>query len=277
MKEITLGQFYPGNSFLHRLDPRLKLIGSFIYIVLAFIANSFIGLALLAGWFLLLGAVSRVPWRMLFGSLKSVYFLLLFTFILNAFLFQGSTLLFSWWFIRLTGEGLIRAVFLALRLLLLVSGTTLLTLTTTPIALTDGLESLMHPLKKIGFPAHEIAMMMSIALRFIPTLLEETDRIMRAQASRGASFTEGGLFQRARALLPLLIPLFVSAFRRAEELALAMEARCYHGGEGRTRYHVLRYSARDGFALLVLLFVSALIVADAVLAPALYPLLMNRM
>jgi len=205
--------------------------------------------------------------------MKSVLFLLLFTFILNTFFFTEGQPLFKWWIFSITGQGLLRAIFMALRLVLLVTAATMLTLTTSPIALTDGIEKLLKPLQKIGFPAHEIAMMMTIALRFIPTLMEETDRIMKAQAARGAVFDRGSLWRRAKAIIPLLIPLFVSAFRRADELAQAMEARCYHGGEGRTRLKVLKLGLNDAMAVLVLLLFTAFIIADKIYLVPLLPFL----
>lgn len=276
MKDFTLGQYYPGNSLMHRLDPRLKILGMLFYVVLVFVAQSFAGIALMFCWMALLAYIARVPLRLLLGSLKSIYFLLLFTFVLNAFWYPGGTTLFELWFLRMSSEGLVRAVFLALRLVLMITGTSLLTITTTPISLTDGMESLMRPLSRFGFPAHEMAMMMTLALRFIPTLMEETDRIRRAQASRGAAFDRGGLIKRAKAIIPLIVPLFVSAFRRAEDLALAMEARCYHGADGRTRLHPLKWTKKDTGALLVLLLLTALIIAEAFLAPRFFPGLMSR-
>ena len=235
IQNITLGQYFPGNSFLHRLDPRMKLIITLALIVLVFFVKGLIGYALLYGLIVGCAALSRISPRFLIKGMKPILFIIVLTFALNALFASGDTVWLSWGFLTITREGVTNAVFMALRLVFLMICTQLMTLTTSPIALTDALERLMKPLKKIGFPAHELAMMMSIALRFIPTLLEETDKIMKAQSARGADFESGNLLRRAKAMVPLLVPLFVSAFRRAVELALAMEARCYHGGRNRTR------------------------------------------
>ena len=249
LKDITLGQFFPGSSPIHRLDPRAKLIALIVYIVALFLA---------VGWqtyliaFLVLAAVvavSTVKPRALLKGMKPVLFLLVFTAILNMFYTPGREL-FHFWIFTMTYEGVARAFFMVIRILMLITATFLLTYTTSPLALTDGLEHLLSPLKKIRFPVHELAMIMSIALRFIPTLIEETDKIMSAQRARGADFDTGNLVQKAKALIPLLVPLFISAFRRADELAVAMESRCYHGGEGRTRMKQLRLVRRDYLALL---------------------------
>ena len=247
MTDVTLGQYYPADSPLHRLDPRVKLIGTLAFIILAFVAQTFIGLALLAAFMLIMALISKVPLKALFKGLKTIYILLAFTFLMNLFFSNSDTdhVLVKWGFIVISREGLIRAAFMAVRLILLVTGASLMTLTTSPIALTDGMERLMSPLAKIGFPAHETAMMMSIALRFIPTLIEETDKIMSAQKARGADFDSGSLMDRAKALVPILVPLFVSAFRRADELATAMECRLYHGGEGRTRLNTTVMTSLD--------------------------------
>lgn len=250
LENITLGQYIPGNSPLHRMDPRAKILLTLALIVAVFTAGTFPGYAVL---FLFMGtaaAISRINPGYMLKGLKPIFYIILLTFFINLFFNGGETTLFQWKFIRISREGLMSAIFMAMRLMLLVFGTQLLTLTTSPIALTDGLERLLSPLKKIGFPAHELAMMMSIALRFIPTLMEETDKIMKAQMARGADFESGNLINRAKAMLPLLVPLFVSAFRRADELALAMEARCYRGGENRTRMKILHFSRVDGFAAL---------------------------
>lgn len=273
LKDITIGQYYPIDSFVHRLDPRLKIIAVFVYIIAAFFVKTYIGMAVLFGFLVLSIAASRLPIKVILKGLKAIYILLAITFIFNAFLSGGQTEYFRVWIFRLTQEGLTRAVFMALRLLLLITGASLLTLTTTPISLTDGIERLLRPLTRLHFPAHEVAMMMTIALRFIPTLMEETDRIMKAQSARGASFDEGGLLKRAKAVIPLLVPLFVSAFRRADELAMAMEARCYCGGEGRTRLHQLKYGKNDGFAAALLVLTVAAIVLDNVLISQLLPML----
>jgi len=268
-KDITIGQYYPADSFIHRLDPRLKIIGVMVYIIAAFFVRTYIGMAVLLGLLIAVVAASRLPVRLILRGMKAIYVLLFITFIFNAFLSGGQTEIFKLWIFRLTTEGLQRAVFMAIRLMLLITGASILTLTTTPISLTDGIERLLSPLARIRFPAHEVAMMMTIALRFIPTLMEETDRIIKAQSARGASFDEGGLIKRAKAVVPLLVPLFVSAFRRADELAMAMEARCYSGGEGRTRLHVLKYGKNDAFAGVVLaLFVGMIVVDNLVFASA---------
>ena len=250
LKDITLGQYFPGNSPVHRLDPRTKLICVVLYIVALFLAAWFVTyavmLAVLAGSIYL----SKVPVKSVFRGLKPVLFIVVFTAVLNLFYTPGDTVLAQFWVFTITLEGVWRAFFMVVRIMMLISGTFLLTYTTSPILLTDGLESLLGPLKKLKAPVHELAMMMSIALRFIPTLIEETDKIMSAQKARGADFESGNLLQKARALVPILVPLFISAFRRADELAVAMECRCYHGGEGRTKLHVLHYQTRDYLVLL---------------------------
>lgn len=245
LKDITLGQYFPGNSFIHRLDPRTKLIMLVVYIVALFVAKSWIGYAVMLGFLLFCIAVSKIPPKSIVRGMKPMVIILAFTAVLNLFMTQGETVLVSVWIITITLEGVVRAVQMMARILMLVTGTFLLTYTTSPIALTDGLESLLSPLKKIHLPVHELAMMMCIALRFIPTLIEETDKIMSAQKARGADFETGKLMDRVKALVPILIPLFISAFRRADELATAMECRCYHGGEGRTKMKLLRYTRLD--------------------------------
>ena len=255
---ITLGQFVPGDSAVHRLDPRTKILAMIAYIVLVFLVQSMAAFAVPFLFVALALLRSGVPLSYMWSSLKPMRWLIAFMFLINLFFTQGERVLFSWWIVRVTAEGVRQAVFISLRLILLVAGTSLLTLTTSPIALTDGLERLLKPLARIRFPAHELAMMMTIALRFIPTLLEETDRIRKAQMARGADFESGGLVARARAMVPILVPLFVSAFRRADELAMAMESRCYHGGEGRTRMRELRLARRDLYAAgTVALFLAA--------------------
>lgn len=261
LKDITLGQFFPGESFLHKLDPRTKLVLTFALIVIVFVSQGFSGFALVLAFIAAATLASGIRVKILLRGLKPVFFIVLFTFVLNLF-FQGTgSEIFRLGFLRVTDDGLRTALFLAVRLIMLVISTQLLTLTTSPIALTDGLESLMKPLRAIHFPVHEIAMMMSIALRFIPTLMDEASKIMKAQKARGADFESGNLIQRAKAMVPLLVPLFVSAFRRADELALAMEARCYRGGEGRTRMRKLRFGARDAIAAAVTLLLLAGIIA----------------
>ena len=249
---MTLGQFLPGDSVVHRLDPRTKIILMVLYIAIVFVVKQLAAFLLPALLLVLMFALARVPVSYLFSSVKPLRFLLVFMFVLNLFFTPGETVLWQWRFVIMTQEGLRQAVFITIRLLLLVTGTSMLTLTTSPIALTDGLERLLSPLSIFRFPAHELAMMMTIALRFIPTLMEETDRIRKAQMARGADFESGNLIQRAQNMIPILVPLFVSAFRRADELAMAMESRCYHGGEGRTRMHELHFHARDAVAAAVL-------------------------
>ncbi len=260
IKNITLGQYFPGNSIIHRLDPRTKLILAIALIVAVFMADTWIGNAMVFAFLIFAMLLSRVSVRFVLRGLKPLWFIIIFTFVLNTFFYSGGTEIFKWWIIRVTQEGLQNAARLAIRLVFLITSTTMLTLTTSPIALTDGIESLMKPLKAVRFPVHELAMMMTIAMRFIPTLLEETDKIMKAQTARGAEFDSGSVFARAKGMVPLLVPLFVSAFRRSDELAFAMESRCYHGGEGRTRLKVLRFHARDLFAALA---VAALIAFTA--------------
>ncbi len=256
LKDITLGQYFPGNSPVHRLDPRTKLLAVVLYIAALFLASWFVTYAIM--FVVLAGsiAVSRVPIKSIVRGLKPVLFIVVFTAVLNLFYTPGNTVLVHFWIFTITLEGVWRAFFMVVRIMMLIAGTFLLTYTTSPILLTDGLESLLGPLKKIRVPVHELAMMMSIALRFIPTLIEETDKIMSAQRARGADFESGSLIQRAKALLPLLVPLFISAFRRADELATAMECRCYHGGEGRTRLRQLKYKLADYVTLFLFLAIT---------------------
>ena len=249
MKNITMGQYYPVDSFVHRLDPRMKIILTILMIVAVFMVHSLVGYAIVLGFVYLTARMANVPFKMLLKGLKPLRLILILTFVLNLFFNSGETVLFHWSFITLTAEGLSTAVHYTLRLGFLVLGTSLLTLTTSPVTLADGIELLLSPFKRFHFPAHELAMMMTIALRFIPTLLEEADKIMKAQMARGADFESGNLMARAKAMIPLLVPLFVSAFRRAGDLAMAMEARCYHGGENRTRLRVLRITRNDYLAL----------------------------
>ena len=252
---ISLGQYLPGNSVVHRLDPRTKILLMGVYIAIVFVVKSLLVFLIPIVLLIAMFAFARVPASYFFSALRPMKWLLIFMFILNLFATPGKTVWLEWQFIRLTQEAVEQAVYITLRLILLVAGTSILTLTTSPIALTDGLEKLMSPLRKLRFPAHELAMMMTIALRFIPTLMEETDRIQKAQMARGADFESGNIFQRAKSMIPVLVPLFVSAFRRADELAMAMESRCYHGGEGRTRMRELHFHARDLIATLLLLVV----------------------
>ena len=248
LKDITLGQYFPGNTPAHRLDPRTKLLLVILYIVALFCAKGIFSYGLTALVLFACVRVSGVGWKPLVRGLKPVLFIVIFTGLLNMFMTPGDPVV-QLAFLQITRQGLINALRMVLRIMMLIMGTFLLTYTTSPISLTDGLERLLDPLKKLRVPVHELAMVMSIALRFIPTLIEETDKIMSAQKARGADFESGNLVERARAMLPILVPLFVSAFRRADELAVAMECRCYHGGEGRTKLHVLQYRRAD-FAVL---------------------------
>ncbi len=248
LKDITLGQYFPGNSPIHRLDPRTKLLLLVVYIVTLFTAGNWISYGLNLAFLVATIAISIIPLKSIFRGMKPLLFILIFTGILNLFFTEGETVLVSFWVITITKEGIIRAAFMILRIMMLVTGTFLLTYTTSPIALTDGLESLLSPLKKLRLPVHELSMMMCIALRFIPTLIEETDKIMSAQKARGADFESGNLIKRVKALVPILVPLFISAFRRADELATAMECRCYQGGDGRTKMKLLRFKRVDLYA-----------------------------
>ncbi|NEZ46649.1 energy-coupling factor transporter transmembrane protein EcfT [Clostridium niameyense] len=254
IKDITIGQYIPGDSFVHKLDPRVKIIISLIYIINLFIINNFKGYICVVLFTILSILISKVKFKYIYKGLKPILILVLITAFLNIFLTQGETLLFKWKFIVVYKEGLHLAAFMVIRLVFLIIGTSLLTLTTSPIELTDGIEKLLNPFRKIGLPAHELAMMMTIALRFIPTLMDETDKIMKAQMARGADFESGNIVQRAKSLIPLLVPLFISSFRRADELAMAMEARCYRGGEGRTRMKELQLDKRDYIASVITVF-----------------------
>lgn len=261
MKSITLGQFYPAKSPLHKLDPRAKIILSILFIVCTFLCKNLLSYALLLFSALVLIVLSRIPFRIILGGIKPILFILVFTLVINVFWTKGDTLLWEWRFLHIYLEGVMNAVFMMVRIVLLIIGTCLfLTYTTTPIALTDAIEQLLKPLKVIHVPVHEFAMMMTIALRFIPTLVEETDKIMAAQKARGADFSSGSLIRRAKALIPILVPLFVSSFRRADELATAMECRCYHGDKGRTRMHILHYHVGDLIAVLLIVALGAGIV-----------------
>lgn len=261
IRDITLGQYYPEQSVIHRLDARTKILGTLLYIIEIFLVNSFAGFGLVILALGVLIGISRVPVRFIFKGLKAVVFIILLTFVLNLFMFDG-TVLWHWKFLTITYEGLYRSCFMALRLILLIIGTSMLTLTTKPMELTDGLEKLLKPFNRFGLLSHEIALMMSIALRFIPTLLEETDKIMKAQQARGADFESGNLIQRVKNMIPILIPLFVGSFRIAQDLALAMEARCYHGGVGRTRMKEIVFSRRDGVAGVLLAVFLGIVIAS---------------
>lgn len=268
MTSITLGQYFPGNSLLHRLDPRFKIVLAILYITASFLCKniwSFVALALSA---VVLVLVSRIPVSIVLRGLRPILFIMLFTVVLNVFLTRGETLLVEFWIIRIYLEGVLTAVSMVLRITVIIVGTGMfLTYTTTPIALTDGIERLLSPLKIFHLPVHEFAMMMTIALRFIPLLIEETEKIMAAQKARGADFSTGSLLQRAKALIPILVPLFVSAFRRADELAVAMECRCYRGGEGRTRMTVLHTTPADWLMLAAMLLFGASLVLINRFAP----------
>lgn len=264
LKDITLGQYFPGDTVAHRLDPRTKLLLVIIYIVGLFNAVGWASYAFVILITALSMAISKIKPKSALKGLKPLIIIIILTAVLNIF-YTGGTPIIEGWII--TWEGIARAVMMSLRIILLIVGTFMLTYTTSPIALTDGLEIMLNPLKKIKIPVHEMSMMMSMALRFIPTLIEETDKIMSAQKARGADFDSGNLFQRAKALLPILVPLFVSAFRRADELAVAMESRCYHGGEGRTRMNVLKFGRGDGVAAAAFAVLTALTIAAQKLIP----------
>ncbi|MCI9577260.1 MAG: energy-coupling factor transporter transmembrane protein EcfT [Oscillibacter sp.] len=261
LKDITLGQYFPGNTVAHRLDPRTKILLVVLYITALFTAGSFWAYGLMALVLALCVRVSKVGLRALVKGLKPVLFIIVFTGILNLFFTPGEGVLWAWGPLHITTSGLRNAAFMVLRIMLLIMGTFLMTYTTSPISLTDGLERLLNGLKRFRVPVHELTMIMSIALRFIPTLIEETDKIMSAQKARGADFESGNLMERAKALVPILVPLFISAFRRADELATAMECRCYHGGEGRTKLHVLKYECRDYIALTLGVLILAGVIA----------------
>ncbi len=247
---------------MHKLDPRVKIIATLLFIIELFLVNDFIGFAIAAVVLAVLIAVSKVPINFIVRGLKPIIIILLFTFTLNIFMINGEVI-WSWWILKITKEGIRTAVFMAIRLILLIIGSSMLTLCTRPLSLTDGIERLLSPFKKIGLPAHEIAMMMTIALRFIPTLLEETDKIMKAQQARGADFETGSVMHRAKSLIPILVPLFVSAFRIAQDLAMAMEARCYRGGEHRTRMHEMKLKGRDYAAFALQALFLAVIIVEA--------------
>ena len=265
IKDITLGQYFPGNSIIHKLDPRIKLVLTTIFIIVLFLCKGFIPYAIMSAFLFSVILITRINLKLLFKSLKPILILLVFTGVLNVFYNTEGKELLHLGKIVITSGGIYTALFMVIRIILLVMGTfVMLTYTTSPIMLTDGLESLLSPLKKIRFPVHELSMMMSIALRFIPTLIEETDKIMSAQKSRGANFETGSIVKRAKALIPVLIPLFINSFRRAEDLALAMECRCYKGGEGRVRLRVMKLSARDYlcFAVSVLIFILVIFLSN---------------
>ena len=259
LRDITIGQYYPGNSLLHRLDPRVKFVGTLMFIISLFLFQGWVGYLIATAVLVIMIKVSKVPFSFMVKGLKAIVVLLVITLAFNIFLTPG-TVIWQWKFLKITEEGLILAGKMAVRLVELVIGASLMTLTTTPNQLTDGLERLLRPLNKINVPVHELALVMSIALRFIPILMEETDKIMKAQIARGADFESGGVIKKIKAMVPLLVPLFVSAFRRANDLALAMEARCYHGGDDRTQMKPLQYAGRDRIAyILIWLYLAAAI------------------
>lgn len=257
IKDITIGQYFPGNSVIHRMDSRVKLLLDLLYLVILFVAQNFTGLLVGMLFMVMCYIISGIKLIMILKSVKPILPLMVFTAILNLLFIRGEEPLFSWWVISIYPEGIRTSAFMLLRILALIVGMSLLTYTTSPIMLTDAIERLLNPLKKVRFPVHELSMMMTIALRFIPTLVEETDKIMSAQKARGAELDSGNLFKKAKSLVPILIPLFVSAFRRANELATAMECRCYHGGEGRTRMKIMKTAPRDYVAVVIMLMLLA--------------------
>ena len=266
LRDITLGQYYQTESVVHRLDPRVKLMATVIFIISLFVVNNFWGYLLAAGFLALVIRLSHVPFKFMVKGMKAILLLLILTVVFNLFLTPGEPLI-TLWKLTITKEGLITAIKMAVRLSFLIIGSSVMTLTTTPNNLTDGMESLLHPLKRIHVPVHEISMMMSIALRFIPILLEETDKIMKAQIARGADFESGNLIKKAKSMVPLLVPLFISAFRRANDLAMAMEARCYRGGDGRTKMKPLIYKKRDytAYGILALYLAAAVVIGRILL------------
>lgn len=260
MEKMIFGRYVPGDSILHKMDPRSKLIIIFLFVIVVFIANNVLTYGVLAAYTLLMVGLSKIPPRFLYGGLKPVLLLVLFTFLLHIFMTKEGDIIFELGWLKVYEEGLRQGIFISLRFLLLILITSLLTLTTTPIEITDGLETLLNPLKKFKFPVHELALMMSISLRFIPTLMQETDKIMKAQTARGVEYNSGPVKERIKAIVPLLIPLFISSFKRAEELAVAMEARGYQGGEGRTKYRQLTWGMADTAMILFLVVVTILLI-----------------
>lgn len=260
LKDITLGQYFPVNSIIHDLDPRIKIISTLIFMIIVFVANTVFSFALILAFTLAIIFLSKIRLINVIKAIKPVLFIVLFTAIINLFLTDGDDILFKWRFLKITKDGFYAACIMAVRITLLVATTSLLTFTTSPILLTDGIEKLLKPFSKIGLPAHELAMMMTIALRFIPTLLEETDKIIMAQKARGADFESGNILKRSRALVPILVPLFISSFRRADELATAMECRCYQGGEKRTRLREIKIKSKDILAFFIMIMFSVAII-----------------
>lgn len=264
IRDITLGQYFPVDSIIHRLDARVKIVSTLIFIIALFVVNTFVGLGVATAFLLLVIKMSKVPLSFMLKGLKPIFFIVILTFILNVFMIDGEVLA-KWWIFTVTKEGLRQAVFMAVRLILLILGSSVLTFTTKPISLTDAIEHLLNPLKKIKVPVHELAMMMSIALRFIPTLLEETDKIIKAQQARGADFESGNIIKRAKRFVPILVPLFIGAFRIAQDMAMAMEARCYRGGEGRTKMHALKYVKCDYITYLIMWSLLALSIVTRIM------------
>ncbi len=260
IRDITVGQYYPSESVIHDLDPRFKIIASFIYMISIFAVENIIGYGVVTLFIALLIKMSKIPVKYILKGLKPIMLIIIFAFVINVFFTPGK-IIFQYKIVKITDEGLYRGFFMAIRLVFLIIGTSLLTLTTSPLKLTDGIEKLLNPFKRIGLPAHELAMMMTISLRFIPTLLEETDKIMKAQMARGADFESGSIISRAKGLIPLLVPLFISAFQRADDLAMAMEARCYRGGDNRTQLKVLKYTKKDLIGSFVLILYVAFLFA----------------
>ncbi|WP_346929486.1 energy-coupling factor transporter transmembrane component T [Clostridium sp.] len=260
IKDITIGQYIPGDSFVHKLDARVKILFSLLFIIDLFLIKEFSGYIVIFIFTMMAIMVSKIQFRYIYKGLKPIFILMMITALFNVFLTRGDVLLWQWGFVKIYKEGIVIAVFMVLRLTFLIIGTSLLTLTTSPIELTDGIEKLLGPFKRIGVPAHELAMMMTIALRFIPTLMDETDKIMKAQKARGADFESGSIVNRAKSLIPLLVPLFISSFRRADELAMAMEARCYRGGEGRTRMKILKVTSRDYVGMVVMAALTVIVI-----------------
>lgn len=260
IKDITIGQYFPGNSVIHKMDSRVKLLLDLLYLVILFTAQKFAGLLIGLLFMIVCYMIAKIKLVMILKSIKPIFPLMLFTAILNLLFIRGEEPLFTWWIISIYPEGIRTSAFMLVRILALIIGMSLLTYTTSPIMLTDAIERLLNPLKKLKFPVHELSMMMTIALRFIPTLVEETDKIMSAQKARGAELDSGNLFKKAKSLVPILIPLFVSAFKRANELATAMECRCYRGGEGRTRMKILKTAPRDYAAIVVMIILFAAII-----------------
>lgn len=264
LNSMIIGQYVPGDSFIHKLDPRTKIIIIFFYVLIVFFANNALSYGLLTLFVILAIVITRIPLRFIIKGLTPIWFLIIFTFLLHLFLTKEGPVVLEWWAFTFHKGGIIQGLVISLRFLLLILMTSLLTLTTTPIEITDAIESLLHPLKKVKFPVHELALMMSISLRFIPTLMQETDKISKAQASRGVDFRTGKFRERIKAIIPLLVPLFVSAFKRAEELAMAMEARGYQGGEGRTKLRELNYVTRDFimFTLFIMIVIGLFVVRN---------------